>query len=228
MNNIFYGLHKTTLIDYPGEVAALLFTGGCNFFCPYCHNPELVKVPADAVAYRFDDIKVFLDKRRSVLGGVVISGGEPLLHREMPEIISIIKSMGLKVKIDTNGSFPDRLMELDVDYIAMDIKTAPEKYRHFCNNVDDTINFIEQSIKYIINSGIDHEFRTTMVPPLVDGTDLVVIAKMIEGSKRYFLNKYRFSKSLNPSYQHINPYSDTELLEFKSNLNSSGLNCMIR
>src|SRR6056297_2964372 len=122
------GLQKTSLVDFPGELAATVFTPGRNLRCPYCHNPQLVIPPYPEDMITLDELDAFLNRRDGLLGGVCITGGEPLLHEDLPELLHLVRTHGLKVKLDTNGSFPDRLSGIFVDYVAMDLKTAPSRY----------------------------------------------------------------------------------------------------
>jgi pyruvate formate lyase activating enzyme len=198
------GLIKTTLIDYPGEVAATMFTPGCNLRCPYCHNPDFVEppFPEDLVSLR--SVEAFLEKRHSVLGGVCISGGEPLMHPDLPELIEKIHAYGLHVKIDTNGTFPHVLASLNVDYIAMDVKTSPGNYNALGFNGDPAV--IQESIEYIKASGIPHEFRTTVVPGLVQKEDIEALLPLLEGAQQYVLTPFRGGKTLDPDWQEVLPY----------------------
>jgi len=204
------GLQKTTLLDYPGEVACTVFFAGCNFRCPYCHNPELVKGkhPPDFLTEK--QIIDFIKKRKNVLGGVCITGGEPLLSTALPEIIKKIKDFGLKVKVDTNGSLPDRLMKTEADYFAMDIKTSMKKYQLLGGTAGKTDKIME-SIKYLMSGSIDYEFRTTAVPDLITIEDMWEIARMIEGAKHYAIAQYRSEKTLDPLYSNITPYPDSKI-----------------
>lgn len=225
----FYGIQKNTLIDYPGEVAATLFTFGCNFHCPYCHNPELIKKNDKIKPIDWDEICKFLQKRKNVLGGVCITGGEPLLQKELPDIIKQIHSIGLKVKIDTNGSFPDRIIQCNSDYIAMDIKSSLNKYKHvsfFANN--ELSNLLQKSINLIIKSKIPHEFRTTVVPEIVDITDIKEIVKLIKGAEKYVLAQFRPKNTLDPHWENIIPYPISVLEEMKEIVKSEGIKCEIR
>jgi pyruvate formate lyase activating enzyme len=164
------GIQKVTLIDYPGLVAAILFFPGCNLRCPYCHNPSLVTPPFPKDLSTIDEAFAYLEKRKNVLGGVVLSGGEPMMNPEIPEIVDRIHALGLKVKIDTNGTFPERLKEIKPDFIAMDIKTSPGKYGLLTK--DDVGLKIVESIMRIRCSGIPHIFRTVMDSGIVDDNDI--------------------------------------------------------
>ena len=225
------GLVKTTLIDYPGLVAATVFTAGCNLRCPYCHNPNLItgSPPGDFIS--LTDFKNFLEKRKKVIEGVCITGGEPLLHREIKSLISLIRGFGLKVKIDTNGSFPDRLSELTPDFIAMDIKTAPERYGEFypeSNKTADCASRIIESIEYILSSGIPHEFRTTVVPGIVSEKEIRRIIAIIRGTDSYILSQFRAKNTLDPAYESVKPYPAETLFGFQKIAEEYGIPCRVR
>lgn len=187
------GLQKMTLLDYPEHVACTVFLPGCDFRCPYCHNFELVTGSADPVTTESDFFD-FLGKRNGLLDGVAITGGEPLLHRELPEFIRKIKDMGFMVKLDTNGYHPDRLKELLsdrlLDYIAMDIKNSFEKYPTTIGLSDINISLIKDSISLIMGSGVDYEFRTTVIKQFHDPSDFEKIGATICGAKKYFLQQF--------------------------------------
>jgi pyruvate formate lyase activating enzyme len=191
------GLQKLTLLDYPGQVACTVFTGGCNFRCPFCHNSPLV-LP-EQLAHDTDEEQVlsFLSKRVGVLDGVAITGGEPLLHKDIGDFLAKVKAMGYKIKLDTNGSFPDLLMALVrdklIDRVAMDIKNAPELYTATVGvpNVDMTA--IERSKEFLLSGAIDYEFRTTVVKGLHTEESLLTAAKWISGAKEYYLQQFKDS-----------------------------------
>lgn len=196
---LILGLNKTTLLDYPGNVAAVLFTGGCNFRCPYCHNKDIILMNKSLTPFSAEEIIAFLNKRRSVLTGVCITGGEPTLHPDLPELITHIKEIGYLVKLDTNGTNPQMLQGLIhdhlIDYCAMDIKNAPEKYQLTvgCNlgSRQFDIAAINESIKILIQQQlIPYEFRTTLVKELHDETDMRTISQWISGANAYFLQPY--------------------------------------
>lgn len=192
------GLTKTTLSDYPGRVAAILFTGGCNLRCPYCHNRSLVTDNGSASPLDEEELFSFLKKRRGVLGGVCISGGEPTLHKDLPDLIGRIKALGYPVKLDTNGSDPVMLGALIhdrlIDYCAMDIKNSPEKYSSTTGDAlppDKLLANVSASIDLLMeHAGLDCEFRTTVVRELHEGTDILAIARWIRGDRPYFLQSY--------------------------------------
>lgn len=211
------GLNKTTLLDYPGRVAATVFVGGCNFRCPFCHNGGLVLDPLYQGVYSEEEILSFLKKRKSVLRGVCITGGEPTLHADLPEFIEKIRALGYQVKLDTNGYAPHVLEQLlgkqMVDYVAMDIKNCREKYAMTVGTCDEDSKFcldrLEQSVELLKQSGIDYEFRTTVVKELHTGEDLLKIAEWIKGCPRYFLQQYQDNE--NVIRQGFHGYSKDEM-----------------
>ena len=187
------GLQKMTLLDFPGRVACTVFLSGCDFRCPFCHNSELLDSSADVV---MDDSELlsFLDKRRGLLDGVCFTGGEPLLRRELPELIKKIKEKGFAVKVDTNGNHPELLQQIIsdglVDYIAMDIKNCPEKYCSTIGLESFDISNINKSIKMLIESDMEYEFRTTCVKEMHEESDFYKIGEWIKGAKHYFLQSF--------------------------------------
>jgi pyruvate formate lyase activating enzyme len=207
------GLQKLTLLDFPGQVACIVFTGGCNFNCSFCHNPDLVHNTVPSV--EDSELFSFLEKRGKLLDGVVITGGEPTLHSSLPELISRIKSKGYLVKLDTNGTNPSMLKILFseglVDYVAMDIKGPFEDYSKIaCREVE--VVPIKESIELIIKSGIDHEFRTTVVPGLHNVSKVGLMASSIAGARKYFLQVFKKeTELLDPSFKEIKGFTKEEL-----------------
>ena len=195
---IIKGLAKLTLLDFPGRVACTIFTGGCNLRCPFCHNAGLVQ---DATAYESAEREVldYLARRRGLLDGVCITGGEPLLQPDLIGFTERVKSMGYLVKLDTNGSLPDRLREILgtglLDYVAMDIKSSPEGYSRAVGRKIDPAPF-EESMRLIQQSGIAHEFRTTAVKGLHTPADLAEIGKWIGADDPYFIQGFVDSGNL--------------------------------
>jgi len=226
----FYSLKKTTLIDYPERVASIIFTKGCNLRCPFCHNKELVDDDFPIEPIDWKEIFDLLIKRKNVLGGVCISGGEPLLYcDDLKKVIDDIHSLGLKVKIDTNGIKVEALKYIDADYIAMDIKTSIDKYDLLGYiGSDNYKENVPKSIDYIIKSGIDHEFRTTVVPDIVNIEDINKICSMIKNSKRYILAQFRPFNTLDPEFEQKRPYPYRILEEMRNIAVSLGINCSIR
>lgn len=207
------GLQKTTLLDYPGKVAATLFTQGCNLRCPYCHNKELISGSPPEDFWDRADIEAFLKKRAPVLGGVCITGGEPTLHRDLPELIDFIHSLGLLVKIDTNGLEPVLLMNLEADYIAMDLKTSLERYdRMGCSlPTEEAEDRLQSSLDYIAGSGIPHQFRTTIVPGLVSERDIRRLLGRIPGGSPLVLQRFRPGETLDPAYAECEAPAEEEM-----------------
>ena len=195
-----YGLNKTTLLDYPGRVACTLFTGGCNFRCPFCQNSELVLCPDTQPVHPEQELFDFLKKRTGILSGVCITGGEPTLQPDLPVFIEKIKALGYAVKLDTNGARPDvlrHLLEIGlVDYIAMDIKNAPDKYAMTAGIPGLDIRPIRKSVSLIKDSGLDYEFRTTVVKELHSEDDMRVIGEWLAGCKAYYLQSYQDSEAV--------------------------------
>lgn len=185
------------MLDYPGQVACTVFTGGCNFRCPFCHNSPLV-LP-EQLAHDTDEEQVlsFLSKRVGVLDGVAITGGEPLLHKDIGDFLAKVKAMGYKIKLDTNGSFPDLLMALVrdklIDRVAMDIKNAPELYPATIGVSNVDMAAIERSKEFLLSGAIDYEFRTTVVKGLHTEESLLTAAKWISGAKEYYLQQFKDS-----------------------------------
>jgi pyruvate formate lyase activating enzyme len=199
------GIQKTSLIDFPGRVSCVVFLTGCNFSCPYCHNPELARGQYPERIDR-EALFAFLDQRRNLLDGVVISGGEPTLWDDLDALCRKIRDLGMTVKLDTNGSRPDVIEALSrnglVDYIAMDLKTAPEHYGPpLC---DQKVRpAVLRSIDVIMTGGVDYEFRTTCVRPFVSESRMRPMAEAIRGARRLILQRFNPQKALAPDYENI-------------------------
>ncbi len=193
-----YGLLKLTLLDYPGKVACTVFTGGCNFRCPFCHNTPLVE-KSDGTIMSEGEFFDFLVKRKCILDAVCVSGGEPLLQNDIISFMGKIKGLGYSVKLDTNGSFPKRLAEVIksgfCDYIAMDIKNSPGDYSKTAGSDVKVANILE-SIELIKACGIDHEFRTTVVKDFHTENSIRKLTTLIKNEKNYFLQPYRDSENV--------------------------------
>ena len=187
------GYQKLTLLDYPGRTACTVFTGGCNLRCPFCHNAGLVRTPL-AGPNLTDEVLVYLHKRRGILDGVCVTGGEPLLRSELPEFLRRIRALGYLVKLDTNGSHPQRLRQLLeeglVDYVAMDIKNSPQRYGETIGRPDFDIAPIKESVSLLMRGAVDYEFRTTVVNELHDEEAFQAIAEWLRGAKRCFLQPF--------------------------------------
>jgi len=226
------GFQKFSLIDYPGKISAIIFTQGCNFRCPFCHNPELVNPELFADTLDENSVLSFLKRRVAKLDGVVITGGEPLLQHDLVEFIERIKEIGYLIKLDTNGSYPEILKQLLaknlIDYIAMDIKAPLEKYPNVVKT-DAYTEKIMESVKIILNSNIDYEFRTTVVKDLLTENDLICIVKLIRGAKRYVLQKFVISKIFDNSFaSNVECFSDDELNTIRDEIKKYVSECIIR
>ena len=202
---LILGLQKTTLLDYPGKVASTIFTGGCNFKCPYCHNRDLVIVPKDALSYSEEEIFEHLTAKKKVLDGVCITGGEPTLHKDLPEFIKKIKDLGLLVKLDSNGTNPDMIAKLIdeklVDYVAMDIKQSQEKYNDIASMTHSDIEPINASVNLLKEGRVEYEFRTTLMKECHTPSDLEAIGKWLQGASAYYLQSYKESgQIINPIF----------------------------
>ncbi|MBI4633879.1 MAG: anaerobic ribonucleoside-triphosphate reductase activating protein [Deltaproteobacteria bacterium] len=215
------GLQKVSLIEYPGKISAVIFTQGCNFRCPYCHNPELVDPDLYGDCLGEEEIFSFLEKRRGKLEAVTVTGGEPTIQPDLAVFLRRLKGMEYLVKIDSNGSHPDILEELLreklVDYIAMDVKAPLGKYEKIMGTTVDC-NKIKRSIDMILASEIDHEFRTTVPRSLLEEKDLLAIGRLVKNARQYTIQKFVPSKTLNPSFLKETTYSDEEFSVLKKKL----------
>lgn len=223
------GLQKNTLIDYPGHVACTVFLCKCNLRCPWCYSRELV-LPEEIEhqpKISEDEFFGFLKERKGLLEGVVICGGEPTVHQDLSDFIRKIKEMGFLIKLDTNGSNPQMLKKLikEVDYVAMDVKVPKERYKEVlgvdAKNIDESINILK-------NSGVDHEFRTTVVPTILEKEDIINIAKWLSPAKKYYLQNFRPEKTVDPEFEKIKSYSDEYLLEIQKAVSSYFEVCEVR
>ncbi len=194
------GLQKMTLLDFPGKVACTVFTGGCNFRCPFCHNALLVTELPENPDYTADEVLDFLKKRSGLLDGVAITGGEPLMNPDIPDFIKEIRKLGYQVKLDTNGSYPDRLERIVsdglVEYVAMDIKNCKEKYAETIGVKEYDLSKIEKSVDFLKSGTVDYEFRTTVVREFHTVDGIRKAAQWISGAKRYFLQNFVDSGNL--------------------------------
>ncbi len=193
------GFQKLTVLDFPGRTACTVFTGGCNFRCPFCHNALLV-TEMDEYFYTEEEIFEHLEKRKNVIDGVAVTGGEPLLQKDIERFLYEIKDKGFAVKLDTNGSFPEKLegiLQLGLaDYVAMDIKNCPEKYAETIGVKDFDIKPVFESIELLRSSGVDYEFRTTVTANFHTPEDIEKTARWIQGAPRYFLQNFEDSGNL--------------------------------
>lgn len=232
------GLQKFSLLDYPEHLSAIVFTQGCNFRCQFCYNPMLVTPlgaqsqtlnssaePADDEAKEVgrpvseDDLFVFLKMRVKKLDAVVITGGEPTLHSDLPDFARKVKELGFKVKLDTNGTNPDMLEDLIsqnlIDYIAMDLKAPLDKYDQVAG-VQPDLEKIQKSIKIIRRSGLPYEFRTTVVPGLIGAEDIKAMGRLLKNADKWFLQRFKSDTRLvNPSFENASPYTAKDLEDMK-------------
>lgn len=220
--NIIDGFDKLTLLNYPDKVACTIFTKGCNFRCPYCHNSSLISLDKENDKYK--EVISYLNKRKGILDGVCITGGEPLIHKSTKELIKEIKNMGFLVKLDTNGSNPDMLKELIdenlIDYVAMDIKNTFDKYEETIGcktNVDN----IKKSIDIIESSNIDYEFRTTIVKELHTFDDIKGIINIIDKKSKYYIQNFRNSDGV--LNKNLNGFTKEELENLQKEINNENV-----
>ena len=208
------GLQKMTLLDYPGQVACTVFTGGCNFRCPFCHNAQLVLPKRMDDGNMEEEVLRFLKKRSGLLDGVAITGGEPLLHEDMADFLRRVRDLGYRIKLDTNGSFPERLRSLVeeglVDRVAMDIKNAPLLYAKTVGEPRFDIEAVEHSKDYLLQGHVEYEFRTTVVRGLHTAESLCAAARWIEGASEYYLQQYKDSGDIIAPYA-LSAFTDEEM-----------------
>ncbi|RJO61398.1 anaerobic ribonucleoside-triphosphate reductase activating protein [candidate division WS5 bacterium] len=224
------GLVKNSLIDYPGKITAIVFTQGCNFRCPYCHNPDLVDLKHKNPLIPESEVFGFLNKRKGLLEAVTITGGEPTLQKDLLKFISKVKNLGYFVKLDTNGTNPDVLIKaIDknlVDYIAMDIKHSLGGYALVTGYYE--LKSIKKSIETIMGSGVEYEFRTTVLPRLHKKEDFEKIGEEIRGANKYFIQNFRPDSTLNKNYQKETGFTLSELKDIKKAMEKYVKNCSIR
>lgn len=224
------GFQKLTLTDFPEKVACIIFTQGCNFKCPFCQNSDLLDISKDSKEFTEDDIFKYLIKRKNILDGVVITGGEPLMQPDLKDFIKKIKDLKLQVKLDTNGSSPDKLEKLIkenlLDYIAMDIKNDNENYQKTVGIRDINLNNIYKSIDIIKNSNIKHEFRTTIAKELHTYDNIYNICKIIGNNEIYYLQNFEDSQGV--INHNLHSFSKEELKEIEEKLIEKYPNVKIR
>jgi pyruvate formate lyase activating enzyme len=208
------GIEKFSSRDFPGHISSTVFLGGCTFRCPYCHNADLVLRPESIQTMPVDIFLSYLDGRKGWLEAVCLSGGEPLLHEDIEDIIRVVRERGLLVKLDTNGSFPERLEGLLtaglLDWVAMDVKAPLERYREVTrSNVD--VESIVRSADVLRNSGVRYTFRTTVVPGLVGKEDVVKIGEWLNGAANYLIQQFAPQTTIDPAFLEVKPFSRAEL-----------------
>ncbi|NLX47946.1 MAG: anaerobic ribonucleoside-triphosphate reductase activating protein [Euryarchaeota archaeon] len=210
------GFAKTSLLDWDGMVATTVYLQGCNLRCPFCHNPDLISISAEVEEAPWEVLKEYLEDNTDFLDGVVVTGGEATQSENLPELIRKIRDLGLKVKLDTNGTNPDMLQDLLqaglLDCVAMDLKgPLDHQYSQVCGT-DVDIEAIKRSIGIIMISGIDYEFRTTVVPHYLSPGDIERMASFIGGAKKYALQQFRNDKTLDKRLSKVEPYSEAQML----------------
>jgi pyruvate formate lyase activating enzyme len=218
------GFIDVSFVDWNRKISAVVFLPNCNFRCPFCHNLNLVSNPEKIETIPFEQIKTLLERQRGWIDGVCITGGEPTLHSSLPELCSMLKEMDFLVKLDTNGSNPAMLKELMkrglIDYVAMDIKAplTAEKYSKAIDvKAEKLLENVKESIETLLESRMDYEFRTTVVPTLHDIEDIKQICRSLMGCRKYFLQKFDVSlgkETLNPEFMKLKPFTDEEMQEF--------------
>ena len=197
---VIHGLQKLTLLDYPGHTACTVFTGRCNWRCPFCHNASLVLRPEEQPVIDQEEFFAFLKKRRGLLDGVAVTGGEPTLNRDLPDFLRQVKEQGFETKLDTNGTNPTMLREILsaglADYVAMDIKAGRDNYPAVTGTVRPGLAAVEESVELLKTCGVEHEFRTTVVRELHSEADFADIGRWLRGEERYFLQAFKDSGDL--------------------------------
>lgn len=212
-----YGLNKTTLLDYPGKVAATIFLGGCNFRCPFCQNSSLVLNPSAQPEIPVKEVLSFLKKRKGIVDGVCITGGEPTLSPDLPELLQEIRTLGYPIKLDTNGTHPALLKTLTeqnlIQMTAVDIKACPDNYPALCGLVHPELDAVKETVEFLKNGTLDYEFRTTVIRELHSEKDFIEIGQWLTGAKAYYLQAYRDSEEvLQPGFS---SYTRKELEHFR-------------
>jgi len=209
------GWARTSLIDFPEHVASVVFTGGCSFRCPMCHNAELVLRPEALPVIAPEDVLEFLRRRKGLVDGLVVTGGEPTLQRDLPDFMRRAREEGVALKLDTNGYHPEPLQRLLedglLDYVAMDVKAPPESYAILAGLKEMDLARINTSIHLLRTSGVAHEFRTTVVPDWLHAEELLAIGRWLQGESRYVLQQFRPQGTLDPRLESLEPYSAEDL-----------------
>ncbi|MFH1855975.1 MAG: anaerobic ribonucleoside-triphosphate reductase activating protein [Candidatus Omnitrophota bacterium] len=226
---------RNSLLDWEGKIVSTVYIGGCNFRCPFCHNRELVLSPENLKTIETEEVLNYLNKNKIFVDGVCVTGGEPCLNEDLPEFLKQFKSTGMLVKLDTNGSYPERLKKIIdaglVDYIAMDIKSSLEEvpYLKSCGIINTAIlPEVKKSIELIMSCGIDYEFRTTVVPLLHTKEEILQIAKAVSGAKKLAIQNFSNHETLDPEFKTIKPYSLEELEKLSEGIKVYVQKCVIR
>jgi pyruvate formate lyase activating enzyme len=215
------GVLPSSMLDWPGKICTVLFLGGCNFRCPYCHNPELLQAGSVSGAVSWDDLSLYLRERSGWIDGVSITGGEPTIHDDLPLLCESLRGLGMAVKVDTNGSRPLMLTQIlsrgMADFIAMDLKTSLHRYPMVARRPVEP-QTIADSMHAVIHSGLEHEFRCTVVPGLVGFEDLESLARRAVGARLFVLQQFRSGSTLDPAFRGADGYPDDTLLEWAEQL----------
>ena len=226
---------KNSLLDWDGKIVSVVYLGGCNFRCPFCQNADLVLHPESLKTIEFKEISDYLSHNKTFIDGVCITGGEPCLYQDLPQLLNQFKSMNMLVKLDTNGSYPLRLKEIIasnlVDYIAMDIKSPLEKeqYLKACGiQKSEVLSKVKKSIDILMSSNLDYEFRVTVVPSLHTKKEILQIAKDVQGARKLALQNFSNHKTLKPEFEKIKPYSIKELEIVARGLSPYVKECVVR
>ena len=237
-----HGFNKTTLLDYPGHVACTVFTGHCNMRCPFCHNGDLVLTPGSQPAISEEEFFSFLNKRKNILEGVAITGGEPTIQADLPEFIKRIKEFNLEVKLDSNGMRPEILRKLMdenlVDYFAMDIKSSKSGYSYATGIANFDLGPVEESVSLLMENRVPYEFRTTVLKPFHNKEVFEEIAEWIKDCSQYYLQNYvdshRILKDLLPEEEKLKypesfeAFKPDELIAVRDMLKTKGMNVFLR
>jgi len=212
----FSGLQKISLIDYPDKVASVLFTPGCNLRCPFCHNWRIVTEPKPPFLHEAKALEI-LGGRKKYIDAVVVTGGEPTMHKELPRFLAKLKALGFLVKLDTNGFYPDVLEEClaSVDYVAMDVKTCLNKYKLL--GAKDTAGLL-RSVEILKTGKVTYEFRTTTVPDIVTAEDVTCIGELVKGASTHALQQFVPRDTLDKRFECLKPYSSETIEDFASTM----------
>lgn len=209
------GWAKTSFIDFPGKIATVLYTGGCNLRCPICHNPELVTDLEQYESINMEEIFTYIQERQALIDGVVISGGEPLVHQETLALIDQFRALPVAIKLDTNGCFPDRLESIvnqkHVDMISLDVKAPPALYPLVSGNAGFDIQKIERSMAILRNGAVPYEIRTTVIPHIIDEKAIGDLTAWIKPVKHYVIQQFRPIMTLDPQYRKLEPLPENRL-----------------
>ncbi len=225
-NMKFSGLQKISLVDYPHKVASVLYTPGCNLRCPFCHNWRIAVDPKPPFLQEAVALEI-LEARKKYVDAVVVSGGEPTMHKELPKFLAKLKEKGFKVKLDTNGFYPEVLEEClaYVDYVAMDVKTSLEKYRLL--GAEDTVGF-QRTIEMLKTGKVAYEFRTTVVPEFVTAEDIVCMGELVKGAKTHAFQQFVPQDTLDKRFGNLQPYSPETINEFAETMKKYSENIVLR